>query len=106
MARKDVKGSVLDTQLIYALARCNKLTELEELISVPNVAKIDMIGERCFDEGMFEAAKLLFININNNAKLALCYINLEQYREAVDAATKANSVNTWKEVNIACLKAN
>ena len=53
MARKDVKESVLDTQLIYALARVNKLAELEELISVPNVAKIDQIGERCFDEVSF-----------------------------------------------------
>lgn len=105
MARKDVKESVLDTQLIYALARVNKLAELEELISVPNVAKIDQIGERCFDEGMFEAAKLLFANINNNAKLALCYVNLDQFREAVDAATKANSVSTWKEVCYACLRA-
>lgn len=105
MARKDIKESVLDTQLIYALARTNKLSELEELISVPNVAKIDQIGERCFDEGLFEAAKLLFININNNARLALCYVHLEQYREAVDAANKANSVVTFKEVNQACLKA-
>jgi uncharacterized membrane protein YdbT with pleckstrin-like domain len=47
---------------------------------------------------MFEAAKILFRNINNNAKLALCFVNLEQFREAVDAATKANSVSTWKEV--------
>jgi clathrin heavy chain len=106
MARKDVKETVLDTQLIYALARCNKLTELEELVSVPNVAKIDQIGERCYDEGLYEAAKILFVNINNNAKLALCFVHLEQYREAVDAATKANSVQTWKEVNTACLKAN
>ena len=106
MARKDVKESVIDTQLIYALARINKLSELEELISGPNVAKIDQIGERCFDEGLFEAAKILFSNINNNAKLALCYINLEQYREAVDAATKANSVSSWKEVCLACLRAN
>lgn len=65
-----------------------------------------ILGERCYDEGMFEAAKILFININNNAKLALCYVNLEQYREAVEAATKANSVSTWKEVCLACLKAN
>lgn len=105
MARKQVKESLIDTQLIYALAKVNKLAELEEVISVPNVAKIDQIGERCFDEGLFDAAKLLFININNNAKLALCYINLTQYREAVDAATKANSISTWKEVNLACLKA-
>lgn len=105
MARKQVKESVIDTQLIYALARINKLAEMEEVISVPNVAKIDQIGERCYDERLFEAAKILFININNNAKLALCYINLQQFREAVDAATKANSVSTWKEVNLACLRA-
>lgn len=105
MARKEIKESVLDTALIYALAKINKLAELEEFISAPNVAKIDSTGERCYDEGMFEAARLLFININNNAKLALCYINLEQYREAVDAATKANSVATWKEVNMACVRA-
>ena len=105
MARKQVKESIIDTQLIYALARCNKLAEMEEVISVPNVAKIDSIGERCYQEKLFEAAKLLFININNNAKLSLCYIHLHQYREAVDAATKANSVPTWKEVNLACLRA-
>jgi clathrin heavy chain len=105
MARKEVKESQLDTALIYALAKCNKLAQLEELVSVPNVAKIDQIGDRCFDEGMYEAAKILFININNNARLALCYVCLQQYREAVDAATKANSVPTWKEVNLACLRA-
>lgn len=56
------------------------------------------IGERCFDEGMYEAARLLFKNIHNNAKLALCLVHLGQFREAVDAASKANAVNTWKQV--------
>jgi len=105
MARKTIKESVLDTQFIYALARTNKLAELEEFVSIPNVAKIDQIGERCYDESMFEAAKILFISISNNAKLALCHVNLMQFREAVDAATKANSLPTWKEVNLACLRA-
>ena len=54
---------------------------------------------------MYSAAKLLFASINNNGKLAVCYVNLEQYREAVDAATKANAVSTWKEVNRACVHA-
>ena len=100
-----MKETIIDTQLIYALARINKLAELEEVISVPNVVKIDQVADRCYDESLFEAAKLLYMNINNNAKLALCYINLTQYREAVDAATKANSITTWKEVNLACLRA-
>jgi len=104
MARKNVKEPTLDTMLIYSYAKADKLGDLEEFIAAPNVGSIQSIGERCFDEGMFAAAKLLFASINNNAKLALCYINLEQYREAVDAAQKANSVSTWKEVNKACVK--
>ena len=89
MARTHVKEAQLDTTLIYAYAKANKLGELEEFISAPNVARIDDVGERCFNEQMFSAAKLLFASINNNAKLALCLVNLEQYREAVDAAHKA-----------------
>lgn len=46
---------------------------------------------------MYEAARLLFKNIHNNSKLALCLVHLGQYREAVEAATKANAVNTWKQ---------
>jgi clathrin heavy chain len=105
MCRKTIKEQGLDTQLIYSLAKTGKLSELEEIISVPNVAKIDETGERCYDEGMFDAAKIMFQNINNNAKLSLCYVKLEQYREAVDSAGKANSVATWKEVCFACLQA-
>jgi len=105
MARKDIKEAMLDTELIYCLAHTRKLTELEEFVHAPNVAKIDQTGERCFNEGMFEAAKILFQNINNNAKLALCYIHMDMYREAVESATKANSIATWKEVNAACVKA-
>ena len=105
MARTHVKETQLDTTLIYAYAMADKLGELEEFISAPNVARIDDVGERCFDEQMFSAAKLLFASINNNAKLALCLVNLEQYREAVDAARKANSVSTWKEVNRVCVRA-
>jgi clathrin heavy chain len=103
MARNTVKEQYLDTSLIYAYAKCEKYSDLEEFISAPNVAQIQNIGERCYDEGMYSAAKLLFMNINNNAKLAICYVRLGKFREAVDAATKANSVGTWKEVNYACV---
>jgi len=41
----------------------------------------------------------------NNAKLAVTYVRLNQFREAVDAARKANSTKTWKEVNAACVQA-
>jgi len=104
MAREEVKEQLLDTELIYAYAQAGQLAELEEFVAAPNVANIQEIGERCFDEGLYEAARALFASIHNNAKLALCYMNLQQFREAVDAAQKANSVSTWKAVNVACVK--
>jgi clathrin heavy chain len=105
MARKKVKEPTLDTMLIYALARADKLGELEEFVSAPNVANIQNIGERCFNEELYNAAKILFSSVNNNAKLAVCYVHLGKYREAVDSAKKANAVSTWKEVNKACVAA-
>ena len=105
MCRKTIKENMLDTELIYALAKTDAMTELEEFVSGPNCANIQNIGDRCFGEGMYGAAKLMYISINNNARLALCHIHLEEYREAVAAAGKANAVATWKSVCWACVKA-
>ena len=41
MARKSLKAVALATQLIYALARVNELTELTDLLAVPTGAEID-----------------------------------------------------------------
>jgi clathrin heavy chain len=105
MARKTLQENLLDTELIYAYAKTNSLTELEQFVNGPNVSNIQNIGDRCFSEGLYHAAKILFTNINNNSKLALCHIHLEEYRDAVAAATKANNVSTWKQVCFACLRA-
>jgi clathrin heavy chain len=105
MARKSLQENVLDTELIYAYAKTNNLTELEKFVTGPNVANIQAIGDRCFDEGLYVAAKIIYTSINNNSKLALCHIHLEEYREAVSAAGKANNVSTWKAVCFACLRA-
>lgn len=106
MAKKTLQENIVDTELIYAYAKTNNLTELEVFVTGPNVANIQNIGDRCFSEGLYQAAKILYTSINNNSKLALCHIHLEEYREAVDAAKKANNVSTWKAVCFACLKAN
>uniref|UniRef100_A0A8B9JG16 Clathrin heavy chain like 1 n=1 Tax=Astyanax mexicanus TaxID=7994 RepID=A0A8B9JG16_ASTMX len=61
------------------------------------------VGDRCFEEGMFEAARLLFNNVSNFARLASTLVNLCEYQAAVDSARKANSTRTWKEVCFACV---
>uniref|UniRef100_A0A4X2L8G1 Clathrin heavy chain like 1 n=1 Tax=Vombatus ursinus TaxID=29139 RepID=A0A4X2L8G1_VOMUR len=61
------------------------------------------VGDRCYDEAMYEAAKLLYSNVSNFARLASTLVHLGEYQAAVDSSRKANSTRTWKEVCFACV---
>ncbi len=106
MARKKARETFIETELIYAYAKTNRLAELEEFISGPNHAQILVVGDRCFDDKMFEAAKILYNNVSNYAKLAITLCYLDDYQGAVESARKANSTKTWKEVCFACVEHN
>ncbi|KAJ3054850.1 hypothetical protein HK097_000656 [Rhizophlyctis rosea] len=106
MARKKVREPSVESELIFAFAKTGRLADLEEFISSPNIAQIGAVGERCFEEKMYEAAKILFNNISNWARLASTLVYLNEYQAAVDCARKANSTKVWKEVNAACVENN
>jgi len=103
MARKKARESYVETELVFAFAKTNRLADLEEFISGPNNANIQQVGDRCYDQQMYEAAKILFNNISNFARLASTVVHLGEFQNAVDAAGKANSTRTWKEVCFACV---
>lgn len=104
MARKKARDTYIESELIYAYAKTSRYADLEEFVSSsPNHADVGKIGDRCFDAGMYEAAKLLYNNTRNFAKLAITLVHLKEYQGAVDGARKANSTRTWKEVCFACL---
>ncbi|EHB17756.1 Clathrin heavy chain 1 [Heterocephalus glaber] len=98
MARKKARESYVETELIFALAKTNRLAELEEFINGPNNAHIQQVGDRCYDEKMYDAAKLLYNNVSNFGRLASTLVHLGEYQAAVDGARKANSTRTWKEM--------
>merc|ERR1712088_563493 len=104
MARKKARDTYVESELIYAYAKTSRYADLEEFVSSPNHADVGKIGDRCFNNGMYEAARLLYNNISNYAKLAITLVNLKEYQAAVDAARKANSTRTWKEVCFACVE--
>merc|ERR1712117_229724 len=103
MARKKARDTYVESELIYAYAKTSRYADLEEFVSSPNHADVGKIGDRCFDAGMYEAAKLLYNTISNFAKLAITLVHLKEYQGAVDGARKANSTRTWKEVCFACV---
>jgi len=103
MARKKARDTYIESELIYAYAKTSRYADLEEFVSSPNHADVGKIGDRCFGAGLYEAAKLLYNNIRNYAKLAIALVHLKEYQGAVDSARKANSLRTWKEVCFACV---
>ncbi|ONK67911.1 uncharacterized protein A4U43_C05F5080 [Asparagus officinalis] len=105
MVRQKSKEPKVDSELIYAYAKIDRLSEIEEFILMPNVANLQNVGDRLYDEALYEAAKIIFAFISNWAKLAVTLVKLKQFQGAVDAARKANSSKTWKEVCFACVDA-
>uniref|UniRef100_A0A671RTI1 Clathrin heavy chain 1-like n=1 Tax=Sinocyclocheilus anshuiensis TaxID=1608454 RepID=A0A671RTI1_9TELE len=105
-SKMKARESYVETELIFALAKTNRLAELEEFINGPNNAHIQQVGDRCYDEKMYEAAKLLYNNVSNFGRLASTLVHLGEYQAAVDGARKANSTRTWKEVCFACVDGN
>lgn len=105
MARKKAREAIIETELIFAYAKVNRLADLEEFISSPNIAQVQQVGERCYDEKLYEAARILFNNVSNYARLASTLVHLGEFQAAVDSARKANSTKTWKEVCFACVEA-
>lgn len=103
MARKKARETFIETELVFAYAKTNRLADLEEFISGPNHANITQVADRCFDNKMYDAAKLLYNNVSNYARLAITLVHLGEYQGAVDGARKANSTKTWKEVCFACV---
>ncbi|AQK56829.1 Clathrin heavy chain 2 [Zea mays] len=105
MVRQKAREPKVDGELIFAYAKIDRLSDIEEFILMPNVANLQNVGDRLFEEELYEAAKIIYAFISNWAKLAVTLVKLKQFQGAVDAARKANSAKTWKEVCFACVDA-
>lgn len=103
MARKTQREPAIDTALAFCYARLDQLSQLEDFLHSSNVADIEASGDKAYEEGYHQAAKIFFTSISNWAKLATTLVHLEDYQAAVECARKANSVKVWKQVNEACV---
>ncbi|CAD0048466.1 unnamed protein product [Aureobasidium pullulans] len=101
MARKTMREAAIDTALAFSFARTNQLNELEDFLRSSNVADIEASGDKAYEEGFHEAAKIFFSSISNWAKLATTLVHLEDYQAAVECARKANNIKVWKQFRLA-----
>ncbi|KAF7309605.1 Clathrin heavy chain [Mycena indigotica] len=106
MARKTLREPKIDTELAYAYAKTDRLHDMEDFLGMTNVADILEVGEKCFNDELYQAAKLLFASISNWARLATTLIYLGENQAAVDSARKAGNTQVWKQVHAACIEKN
>jgi len=105
MARTKGKDAAIDAELLYAFARTDRLSDLEDFVQQPLSGRLVDGGDRAFAEGLYKAARIIYTHLNNFAKLAMTLVKLELWQEAVDAARKAKAITTWKFVCFACADA-
>ncbi|KAI0924037.1 hypothetical protein AcV5_009400 [Taiwanofungus camphoratus] len=104
MARKTLREPKIDTELAYAYAKTDRLHDMEDFLAMTNVADILQVGEKCFEDELYQAAKLLFTSISNWARLATTLIYLGENQAAVESARKAGNTQVWKQVHAACIE--
>ena len=98
------KNPLIDTHLVLTYAKTGRLTELEDFLKDAKGVQILTVADKCFADGLFDSAKVLYQVGSNFPKLAATLIKLGNLPEAVHAAEKAKNIHTWKEVNKACLE--
>ncbi|KAI6122688.1 hypothetical protein EDD16DRAFT_1570643 [Pisolithus croceorrhizus] len=104
MARKHLREPKIDTELAYAYAKTDRLHDMEDFLGMTNVADILEVGEKCFEDELYQAARLLFSSISNWARLATTLIYLGENQAAVESARKAGNTQVWKQVHAACIE--
>lgn len=105
MVREFHKDPNIDNALTFALAKLGRFNDLEGFLQNPNSADCQKVGDRCFKLKLYEAAKILYTVVKNNSKIASCLVHLKQFNVAIEAAKKANTPKTWKELCMACVAA-
>jgi len=91
MARKSLWEPKIDTELVYAYAKTDRLHDMEDFLGMTNVADILAVGEKCFEDELYQAAKLLFTSVSNRAHLATTLIYLGENHTAVGRTRKAGN---------------
>ncbi|KAG1853052.1 armadillo-type protein [Suillus subluteus] len=104
MAPKALREPKIDTELAYAYAKTDRLHDMEAFLTMSDIADILEVGEKCFEDELYQVAKLLFTSISNWAHLATTLIYLGENQAAVESAWKAGDTQAWKQVHAACIE--
>ncbi|KAL7716079.1 Clathrin heavy chain [Entamoeba marina] len=81
MCKSETKDSIVETELLYCYAKLKKIDDIESFLKNANCANLTSVADRCYNEELFAAAKILYANLNNYIKLASCLLKLKDFSE-------------------------
>ena len=93
----------IDTDLLYSLAKIGDITELKSFLESTRLADIHGVAERCRSEGLLDVACVLFRKCSDFHSLARTYLLQKNFRDAVEAARRANSTELWADLLTSCI---
>lgn len=107
--RGGVRDGGLEAELLFAYCKCDRLADAESFLGTGGGAglgagDIQRVGDRCYGEGAYEAAKILFRASGQWGRLATTLVRLGDWSGAVEGARKAGTVRVWREVCRACVE--
>ena len=63
--------------MAFSFAKLDKIADLENLLSNSNSIDASKVGDKCYEDKLYEAAKHLYVSVKNNAKIASCLVRLK-----------------------------
>ncbi|KAJ7061039.1 armadillo-type protein [Mycena amicta] len=113
MARRTLREPKIDTELAYAYAKTDRLHDMEDFLGMTNVADILEVGEKRFNDELYQAAKLLVwkqvhtacIEKNEFTLAEICGLNIIVHAEELVALVKIYERRGHFEEVITLLKA-
>eukprot|EP00764_Aduncisulcus_paluster_P010279 gnl/Carplike_NY0171/353_a491_1596.p1 GENE.gnl/Carplike_NY0171/353_a491_1596~~gnl/Carplike_NY0171/353_a491_1596.p1 ORF type:complete len:1732 (+),score=681.12 gnl/Carplike_NY0171/353_a491_1596:3-5198(+) len=106
MARSKAPEPAIDTSLVFALAKLDRLGDMEDLIVGGTCcANLSHAGQKCYQNELYRAGLLIFRAISDYGSVAACHLKLRNFIEAIEAARMANNVRVWGEVMRVCVDA-
>ncbi|KAL6297964.1 armadillo-type protein [Sparassis latifolia] len=91
MVRKTLREPKIDMELAYAYGKTDRLHDMKDFLTMTNVADILEVGEKCFEDELYQAAKLLFTSISNWARLITMVIYLSENQAAMGIFTELSA---------------
>lgn len=94
--------NLVATGLGVGFAKLGRLGDLGSFLMTTNPTLVLVVADRCLEDEMYTAAKILYTGVENQVKLAETLVKLKDFSGAVNAALNACSLVTWKKVRKFC----